>query len=348
MSRAEKYLPFIIALVVPIISVVGNNALRGWNSEFPLTLLRYTEASMILLLLWFVNKYLINNDYALKNRIGLIASSVAANALIFMSICLLDFYWISNGIVGEIGFITLVIRLSVITLIFNMILRIFKTHRERTALAVQNLELQAENLKFQMETLKQQVNPHFLFNSLNTLLDLIEENKDAAIKYVRNFSNIYRVVLQSTHHEFVPLRDEIQFLNDYWNLLKVRFNDTIDLKLEIDELKMESLIPPLSLQFLVENAVKHNEATKNTPLVIDIFQENDSIIVRNRVIPKSYPVPSEKVGLKNLQERFSLLHKPIQYGIEGDFFIVRLPLKQSQACANVGKTPTMREEMFNR
>lgn len=327
MSSAEKYLPFILALVAPAISIVSNNALSLWNQEFPLRLMRYAEASIFLLLLWFLNKYLINSIDTLKQKVGLITYSVIANFILIASICLVDFYLIPNGIVGELGTAVLMIRLSLSSLIFIFILRILKHQRERAVLEVQNLELQAENLKFQMETLKQQINPHFLFNSLNTLLDLIEEDKEAAIRYVRNFSNLYRVVLQSINHDFIPLRDEIKFLNDYWNLLKVRFNDAIDLKLEIENQKNGHLIPPLSLQFLVENAVKHNQATNENPLVISIFQENNCLVVKNKINEISYPVTGEKVGLKNLQQRFTLLHNPIKYGQEADYFIVRIPLK---------------------
>ncbi len=327
MSKAEKYLPFILALVAPAISLVSNNALSLGNKEFSLTLMRYAEASIFLLLLWFLNKYLIHSKDALRQRIDLITYSFIANALLIATICLVDFYLIPNGIVGEVGATVLVIRLALVNLIFIFILRIFKTQRERAVLEVQNLELQSENLKFQMETLKQQINPHFLFNSLNTLLNLIEEDKEAAIKYVRNFSNLYRVVLQSTHHDFIPLGDEIKFLNDYWNLLKVRFHDAIDLKLEIENHKNGHLIPPLSLQFLVENAVKHNQATKEDPLVISIYEESNWLIVKNRIKPISYPVQGEKVGLKNLQQRFTLLLSPIEYGPEADYFIVKIPLK---------------------
>jgi LytS/YehU family sensor histidine kinase len=135
------------------------------------------------------------------------------------------------------------------------------------------------------------------------------------------------VVLQSSKHDFISLEDELKFLMEYWNLLKVRFRDAIQLKVNIPSEKHNLHIPPLSLQFLVENAVKHNQASKNSPLLIEIMAHDNSLIVNNKITPKSYPVEGEKVGLKNLQHRFQVLHQPIEYGEEKGYFVVRLPLK---------------------
>ncbi|MEQ9009063.1 MAG: histidine kinase, partial [Ekhidna sp.] len=170
------------------------------------------------------------------------------------------------------------------------------------------------------------INPHFLFNSLNTLLDLVEEDKEKAIQYIRSFSRIYRSVLQSAKYDFIALEDELKFLSEYWSLLKVRFHDAIDLSIDINANKMSSLIPPLSLQFLVENAVKHNEASSTNPLRIEIGESKNRLIVRNKINLKS-SVESEKLGLQNLQQRFSLLHKPLEYKNENGHFIVSIPLK---------------------
>ncbi|MEL7004453.1 MAG: histidine kinase [Bacteroidota bacterium] len=328
MSKAEKYLPFILALATPLLGAINNvdiTVSEQWNEM----LFRFIEASIIILIIWYLNQWLLYSENQIKNSLGLVAYTILGNAIVITLISLLDFFIIPRGFGADLPIWTPATRIALASLIFNVILRVFKSQKERSKLELQNLSLQAENLKFQIETFKQQVNPHFLFNSLNTLLDLIEEDKDRAVKYVRNFSNLYRIVLQSSKHDFVTLTDELKFLDDYWNLLKVRFNDSIDMEIKIDHDKTNYLIPPLSLQFLVENAVKHNEATKGDPLLIEIIGDNDSLIVKNRVKPKSYPVDSEKVGLKNLQQRFGLLYKPVEYGIEDDYFTVRIPLKAS-------------------
>ena len=158
---------------------------------------------------------------------------------------------------------------------------------------------------------------------------MIEDDQQAAMKYVRNFSNLYRIVLQSAKHDFIPLQDELQFLKDYWNLLQVRFKDAIQLKINIDSKKMDHLIPPLSLQFLIENAVKHNQASLDFPLVVEISDQDQSLMITNQINPKDYPVPCVICGLKNLQQRFSMLFQPINYQKDGDYFKVSLPLKSA-------------------
>ncbi|MEO0553221.1 MAG: histidine kinase [Bacteroidota bacterium] len=329
MSKAEKYLPFILVILLPAMSAIVNSA-EAPELEWPMLSLRYIEASLFLLVIWYCNRWLLNTDNKLKNRVGMEASMLIVNPVVVTLIVLIDLLLIPQGMSGLQPLWLLVFRLSVAALIFNMILRVFKSQKERSALQLQNLALQAENLKFQIETFKQQINPHFLFNSLNTLLDLIEEDQKTATKYVRNFSNLYRVVLQSTKHDFVTLDQELQFLSDYWHLLKVRFKDAIELVIRIDEFKIQYLIPPLSLQFLIENAVKHNEASRKRPLKVEIFNSEDLLIVKNAIHQKKYPVPSEKVGLKNLEQRFSLLYKPIRYGQKNGFFTVQIPLKRHQ------------------
>lgn len=328
MSKAEKYLPFILAVVTPLIGII-NNAEIPMNDTWTVMAFRYLEASSIILIIWYLNQWLLYSENKLKSTLGLTSYTIIGNGLVIIIITALDYFFIALGFSADFPFWMPIVRISLAALIFNVILRVFKSQKERSKLELQNLSLQAENLKFQIETFKQQVNPHFLFNSLNTLLDLIEEDKDRAVKYVRNFSNLYRVVLQSSKHDFITLTDELKFLDDYWSLLKVRFNDAIALNIQIDKSKMDYLIPPLSLQFLVENAVKHNEATKKSPLLIEIVSSNSLLVIKNKIRPKPFPVESEKVGLKNLQQRFTLLYKPVEYGIEDDQFIIRIPLKTS-------------------
>ena len=325
MSRAEKYLPFVLAALAPALSIIINSM---DFSEYDLIMLatKYIQASAFILLIWYLNRWLLNADYKLEKMVGRNTIIFIVNVSIVVTIFSMD-YWLNINLIENTPQWLLALRFTFAILIFNVILRTFKAQKESASLKVQNLSLQAENLKFQIETLKQQVNPHFLFNSLNTLLDLIEDDQEAAAKYVRNFSKLYRVVLQSAKHDFIPLVDELKFLEDYWSLLKVRFHEAIELNITINDDKMSHLIPPLSLQFLIENAVKHNEASKRNPLLIEIEEIDQSLIVKNRINAKSYPVEGEKVGMKNLQQRFTMLHKPIKYGRENDHFVVSVPLK---------------------
>ncbi len=326
MSRTEKYLPFILAFIMPVMSSLNYDGPKPHGFEAHQIIQKYLEIVTFLLGLWFLNKQL----FFVKRRKFLLPTrlvGILVNGGVILLVLAIDYYLLPNGLTNDVPIPMLAFRISLATLIFTLILRTMATYKERSNLKIQNLELQSENLKFQMELMKQQINPHFLFNSLNTLLDLVEEDQKAASSYVKSFSRLYRVVLQSSKHDFVPLGDELKFLSDYWNLLKVRFNDSIELNIDIDEDKANSLIPPLSLQFLVENAVKHNEANKNKPLVISINETMEGLEVRNELIPKLSMVQSEKMGLKNLQQRFSRLHQPLDYGIEGNDYVVKIPLK---------------------
>lgn len=326
MNKTEKYLPFLIALLLPLLTVVIYSVDIS-NEENESLLIRYLGGSITLLVIWYFNQWLIYDSYLTKGGINKEVAIVIGNIIIINIIVSVNLFVLPIGFSYSVPMWLFVLRLIMMGIIFNVIIRIIKAQKERSNLKVQNLSLQAENLKFQIETMKQQINPHFLFNSLNTLLDLIEEDKESAIRYVRNFSGLFRIVLQSSRYDFIAVEDELSFLEDYWNLLKVRFNGAINLKVEISEDKKQYQVPPLSLQLLIENAVKHNEATKKMPLYIEIMEEEDNLIVRNKINPIKYPAVSEKVGLKNLQSRYTLLFRPISYWVEDNHFIVRIPLK---------------------
>ena len=325
MSLLEKYLPFVIAAFGPALSVIMGTV-RPQDYEWTLLGARYIEASAVLLVLWYVNQWLLNSEIILKTKLGQEPAIIIVNVLLIGCIGLADYLFLPLGSSAEPGWLMMA-RLFLVALIFNVILRIFKAKKDRSELMYINLSLQAENLRFQVDVLKQQINPHFLFNSLNTLLNLIEEDKEAATKYVQSFSNLYRTVIQRSDQDFVTLEEEMNFLREYWNLLKVRFRDVIDLKVDIPEELNHHLIPPLSLQFLIENAIKHNMASKSSPLLIEIVADGETLIIRNKLKPKEFPVNSEKVGMQNLQKRFTILHEPIVYGVVNDQYLVRIPLR---------------------
>ena len=328
MSRAEKYLPFVIALVVPMVGLINAN-LPFEEIEMGRLATNYLQISIILLIIWYYNRWLISKTLSFR-KTRRYSVMIAANSGLIITISLLSSIDLSTTLRSDIPVWLIIYRLSLVVLIFNVVLRVFQAQREKSKLEVQNISLQAENLKFQVDLLKQQINPHFLFNSLNTLLDMVEEDdKEKAIQYIRNFSGIYRSLLQSAKYDFIPLEDELKFLKEYWGLLKVRFLDAIDLTIDIGADKMTALIPPLSLQFLVENAVKHNEASIENPLKIEVKESHNTLTIKNKIRLKG-SIESEQVGLKNLQQRFSLLYKSMEWRTQGEFFIVQIPLKMEE------------------
>ena len=187
--------------------------------------------------------------------------------------------------------------------------------------------LKKANLQSQFDTLKNQVNPHFLFNSLNTLSSLIEEDPTQAIRFVDHLSRVYRYLLQNNEKELILLREEIEFLETYFFLLKVRFGDGITLVNNIPVSYSENLIPPLTLQILVENAVKHNIVAPSRPLTITLSIKDNTICVTNNRQVKSIPVPSNGMGLTNIAAKYKLLNQPGMEILPSEAqFSVQLPL----------------------
>ena len=189
-------------------------------------------------------------------------------------------------------------------------------------------KLKEEKLVFQYETLKSQVNPHFLFNSLNSLSSLVKNDPDLAEEFVQKLSSVYRYILENKEKELVPLSTELDFVNNYFYLQKIRDEEKISMKVEFDELENIQVLP-VSLQLLVENALKHNSATRKQPLEIVIhFEGIDKLVVRNNLQKKTQLACSSKIGLKNLNERSRLiLNRKIEVSQTENEYVVKIPIK---------------------
>lgn len=187
--------------------------------------------------------------------------------------------------------------------------------------------LQRERIQSQFETLRNQINPHFLFNSFNTLITTIGKDKEVAIDYVENLSDYFRIVLQQREKEVITLHEEIELVNHYLFLQQKRFGGNFICKVSIPDAFMDSLIPPLTLQLLVENAVKHNIITASKPLTVSIRIENGKLTVSNTLQEKVNKEKSTGVGLDNIRNRYRILFgKEIEITPDESSFIVRLPI----------------------
>jgi LytS/YehU family sensor histidine kinase len=189
-------------------------------------------------------------------------------------------------------------------------------------------ELRQENFKAQLDSLKSQINPHFLFNSLNTLCSLINENPANAEKFLLKLSKVYRYLLISGEGDLATLSSEIQFIQSYFHLLKTRYEDSVFLTIQIDEEYMSYKMPSLTLQILVENAVKHNIMEKERPLEIIIAtMGNGRLTISNNLQRKIRGVSSNKVGLNNIGKRYKLLKQDdIEVKQDDNHFSVSVPL----------------------
>ncbi|RRB07925.1 hypothetical protein EHT25_04460 [Larkinella rosea] len=189
-------------------------------------------------------------------------------------------------------------------------------------------KLKKANLQSQLDSLKQQVNPHFLFNSLNTLSSLIDEDTDKAELFIEELSSVYRYLLQTNENALTSLRDELTFIESYFHLLKTRYGSGINLDVRIADGFQDAQLPPLTLQMLVENAVKHNIILADQPLQIRIETiDGGRLTVSNNVQLKNLRVASNGVGLANIATKYQLLgHGGLEILNTDTQFCVTLPL----------------------
>jgi hypothetical protein len=225
---------------------------------------------------------------------------------------------LSNAIAGSqiFAFIIIFIQIAVETL-------------ERSQyLTSENERLLQGQLQASYEGLKQQLSPHFLFNSLSTLGGLIDEDPVAARRFVCGMSSVYRYLLRHGEKSVVPLHEEVAFLRSYCYLLQTRFGDGLHLELDLPAAVQDRLVPPLALQLLVENAVKHNVLTQRQPLRISIeFRAPATLLVCNTLRTRLTPEPSSGMGLSNLSNRIRLMHhRELLVEKNADTFCVYLPL----------------------
>ncbi|AXY73767.1 hypothetical protein D3H65_07160 [Paraflavitalea soli] len=189
-------------------------------------------------------------------------------------------------------------------------------------------EIQQMAIQYEFETLKSQVNPHFLFNCFNTLSSLISEDPTQAESFLDELSKVYRYLLRNNEDGLSTLQNELRFIQSYYRLLKTRHGEAIQIQLEVDKRYDSYLLPSLSLQLLVENAVKHNIVSRQQPLVIDIFtMAGNQLAVNNNLQCKTIKDPSNKIGLANIRLKYELLEQPgFQVLSDTRNFTVILPL----------------------
>ena len=200
--------------------------------------------------------------------------------------------------------------------------------KERETSTLKAGELNYAKSEAELTALKNQIDPHFIFNSINTLSHLIKKSPDVAYLFNNNLATIYRYILFNKDKEFVLLKEKLEFVSHNFYLFRIRYEKAVNLLIEIADVKTENyLILPISLQMLVENAIKHNEFTDNSPIDILIQVNSNFVTVKNKIIPKKYFITSSKIGLHNLSNRYRILTKK-EVIIEQDtgYFIVKLPL----------------------
>ncbi|MDX2195791.1 MAG: histidine kinase [Cytophagales bacterium] len=250
----------------------------------------------------------------------------------YLNICLVIIFFTISRVTGrEVQwqyFLDTLFTTLLITTIINLIFVIIDIYKYWKSTIYEIEMLKQENLRSQLESLKNQVNPHFLFNSLNTLISVIDEDPEVAKTFTQNLSQVYRYILQAKEKDTIALGEELQFIKSYNYLLKIRYNENLHFKIDVSKSYDDTSIPTLVLQMLIENCIKHNIISAAKPLHVHIYVEHDKYIaVSNNLQLKKIQVESNKVGLKNIMERYKLLGKHDIEIIQSDtHFTVLLPL----------------------
>jgi sensor histidine kinase YesM len=319
-------------IIIPLITgMINSQNFHHWQIK-----LGFLYTIFIALVIWEGNRYL---HFSLRSYFDWINKPIQKIAVLILSI---TFYTIPVSMLLLLGWYrifmngnadwpvitecTLIIMISVlfITHVYETVFLVKESENEM----IRNEQLERARVEAELEALKNQIDPHFIFNSLNTLSHLIEENPAKAKCFNDSLAEVYRYILLNKARDLVLLRDELSFVDNYFLLLKIRFEKAVQLKIFIDEdCRDHFLIPPISLQSLAENAIKHNEFSDMLPLVLTITMRNEELVIHNRVSKKDLRKTSSRIGLHNLRERYKLTtDKNISVSEDDGDFIVRLPV----------------------
>lgn len=218
-------------------------------------------------------------------------------------------------------------RFLLSSIMIAVVIRLVLLIRESRNKDLINEQLNSAYLKAQLQLLQEQLNPHFLFNTLSSLSAIVRESPSLAQNYILHLSKIFRYTLVGSGNSLVTLEKELEHLKSYVQLLKMRLEHTVLVHINISQDLMSWQVLHLSLQPLVENAVKHNRATRSEPLTVEIYEEDKWLIIRNNLQPATREAEGTGIGLANLNERYKLqLHKEIEIQQTTSYFIVKLPL----------------------
>ncbi len=281
--------------------------------------------------------YWIERKYPWKINPGktLIVNIILTIPVSIILIFLVNFGWFSmvfklnfwQFFLKQGGYWLVVIQLLV-TIIITLTLYVGDFFRSWRESVKREEQFKRESLSFQFESLKNQVNPHFLFNSLNVLSSLVMKDQEKSVQFIRQLSEVYRYVLELKDKEVVELGTEMRFVQSYVYLQKIRYADNLHVELdpELEKHYLKQVIP-ISVQMLVENAIKHNIVSGDEPLTVRIMVEDGYLVVRNNLQVRTTIPESGSIGLKNIKSRYEYLtEKEFIIVNDGKEFVVRIPL----------------------
>lgn len=281
---------------------------------------------------WLISQKLDVNKYPYKT---LRWSLVSMLIYTIVAILIVNYIWyvlIYDSTLQQMfkwGYASMIIEFVITVIITSIYFSIgfFSAWRES---AVNEERLQKESIKLQYKALKNQVNPHFLFNSLNSLTSLVYQDQDQAAKFIKQLSEVYRYILEHKDNELVSLIDEISFSEKYIFLQKIRHGDSLHVNFDMTK-ESQHVVVPVSIQILIENAIKHNEVSEENPLTINVFSNGEYIHVVNNKKPKTVLKESGGIGLSTIRARYSFLtDKKVLTNEKEESFEVMIPLLKKE------------------
>jgi len=324
-------IPFFGIAIPFLTNMIKSSDFNHWELK-----LAYGYTIFLAYIIWQGNRYLLFSLRSYFNwfnkpvrKIIALLIAVSFFTIPISSIMLIGWYHLfKDGLVNWqiVNTSTLIIMICVlfITHVYETVFLVKDSESEM----LRNEQLERAKAEAELQALKNQIDPHFMFNSLNTLSYLIDETPQKAKEFNEHLADVYRYILQNKARDLVMVEEEIIFLQDYFSLQKIRYGNAVTLQIDaVDGVSEQYMMPPISLQILAENAFKHNEFSIHDPLQIKVVVENQRIIVHNRVTKKETAKQSSKVGLLNLLERYKFTTgMPIEIKETNKSFTVYLPI----------------------
>ncbi|SDG03822.1 sensor histidine kinase [Epilithonimonas hungarica] len=317
----EKILPIALCIVFPALNAITTRGIINIFDVDSLILLRWASVSAMLYLLWILLDYISRKAETYR----FLKSIIAATALLIIvyNIFLLTPLFQNKNLKWMF-----VVRYFIAIIPFLIIQYAFRANKKVAQLELEKQQIQTENYKVQLEALRTKADPHFLFNSLNTLRTMVRHRDPKSEQFILSLSDFYRQTLRYNESTLIKLIDEVKVLESYLFLMKNRNEDAVQISIQIAEELYEHQIPTLALQTVVENCFKHNMMTSKMPLYIEIKSADNYIEIKNNVQPRMTNSSSSGYGLENLKKRYELLN--IENGVDiestDDYFLVRLKL----------------------
>lgn len=323
----------VLSLILSYYLVISN---QGELQEYTIKigLLSVSLGLLVTYVLYFLSKKL-DKLYPWQTQtnnrlfIGFVLQMLVAFSIIFGFIYLYSKVIITNEeffTEYEGTVIKLSILLCILLIVYSVIYFAFYSYYSFATLQIESVKQERKQIDLQLKALKSQLSPHFLFNSLNTISSLVHTNTKKSELFVRKLASMYQFMLNSYHSMLISLEEELQFVASYQYLLETRFENKLKIEIEIPKDLHQTKIPPLTIQMLIENAVKHNTMDLHNPLHVSVYVEGNNVCIKNNITEEPINRTSFHIGLKNINTRYLLLAKKGILISNGNIFLVKIPI----------------------